>query len=431
MSKQIVELAVEHLKLGLYVSRLDRPWADTPFLFQGFEIQDEQELTQLRSLCRVVYVEVSPEEAKSLPNAARSATSAASRTPAATAAATTPALDLADLDVHLHSSNKESPVSPPDTVPLKSELVTAKNVHVQAKEVVANMLTRLQRGHGLEVEQLQSVVDAMVESVLRNRDAMSWLARMKHKDDYLYRHSLASSIWALAFGRHLGLDKNTLKALGMGAMLLDVGKTKLPTELLQRTGKPTLEEWKLIRAHVTHSLDFIKSIPQLDPQVITMVATHHERFDGKGYPDRLQGEAIPLIGRIAAIVDCYDAMTSERKYAKAKSPYDAVRELKKLSGTSFQAELVEFFIQAVGVFPTGTLVELNTGEVGVVISQNRFRRLRPEIMLILDARKKLRKDFVIANLKDDDANAGGTPSIWITQGLEAGAYNIDPTEYFL
>jgi len=163
-----------------------------------------------------------------------------------------------------------------------------------------------------------------------------------------------------------------------------------------------------------------------------MIATHHERFDGSGYPHSLKGDAIPLLGRIAGIVDCYDAMISERSYAKAKSAYDAVRELKRLGDVAFPSALVELFIQAVGVFPTGTLVELNTGEVGIVIGQNRFRRLRPEVMLILDSKKQPRQEFTTIDLLTCDGNMEkAEPTLWITRGLERGAYGIDPKEYFL
>lgn len=431
MSKQIVELPVEHLKIGLYVSRLDRPWVDTPFLFQGFAVADEQELAQLRSLCRSVYVEVSAVEAEELRALLRasSKSNGQSEPPGKAAPAPVRHLDLQQLEKNLSARQSQVPLK--DSTPLKTELGAAKTVHAEAKAAVAQMLDRLRRGRGLDVPQLESVVESMVESVVRNRDALGWLARMKSKDDYLYRHSLAASVWALAFGRHLGLDKETLKAVGVGAMLLDIGKTKLPTELLQKTEKPTAEEWNLIRAHVDHGLEFVRSIPNIDEQVVAMIATHHERFDGEGYPRKLKGDAIPLIGRIAGIVDCYDAMTSERHYAKPKSTYDSVRELKRLAGAWFQTELVELFIQAVGVFPTGTLVELNTGEVGVVVGQNRFRRLRPEVMLILDAQKNLRAEFLIADLQEQAGAAGDTPSIWITRGLEPGAHGIDPTEYFL
>ena len=132
-------------------------------------------------------------------------------------------------------------------------------------------------------------------------------------------------------------------------------------------------------------------------------------------------------------MDTYDAITSSRPYAKPKSTYDAVRQLKSLSNIWFQSELVEQFVQAVGVFPTGTLVELNTGEVGVVIGQSRYRRLRPEIMLILDASKELRDDFTIIDLQTQQEGEGheSTQKLWIVQGLEPGAFGIDPTEYYL
>jgi putative nucleotidyltransferase with HDIG domain len=275
-------------------------------------------------------------------------------------------------------------------------------------------------------------VGSMVDSVFRNRDAMGWLARMKSTDDYLYNHSLATSVWALAFGRHLGLDRDTLKTIGTGAMLLDVGKTRLSTQILRKPDKPTEREWQLIRQHVEQGLELLRATSGLDSRVLTMVATHHERLDGSGYPHGMKGDEIPLLGRIAGIVDGYDAMIAERCYAQPRSAYDAVRELKQLGGSAYPAQLVELFIQAVGVFPTGTLVELNTGEVGIVTGQNRFRRLRPEVMLILDAHKNVRTEFTTVDLLTCEENSGNNePALWIRRGLERGAFGIDPAEYFL
>jgi HD-GYP domain-containing protein (c-di-GMP phosphodiesterase class II) len=319
-----------------------------------------------------------------------------------------------------------------DSVGLKSELSLASATFGEAKRAVGAIFDNLRRGGGLDVPHLQTVVGSMVDSVFRNRDAMGWLARMKSKDDYLYSHSLSASVWALAFGRHLGLDKETLTSVGTGAMLLDIGKTGLPTELLKKQGKPSDDEWRMIYTHVNQGIELLGAAPNVDNRILTMIATHHERFDGSGYPHKLKGDEIPLIGRIAGIVDSYDAMISERSYAKPKSTYDAVRELKRLGGIAFPPALVELFIQAVGVFPTGSLVELNTGEVGVVIGQNRYRRLRPEVMVILDATKKVRDEFTTIDLLTCDENTGNAePNLWITQGLERGAYGIDPTEYFL
>ena len=255
---------------------------------------------------------------------------------------------------------------------------------------------------------------------------------MRSKDDYLYTHSLSTSVWALTFGRHLGLDREAMKVLGTGAMLLDVGKTRMPAHLLRKPEALTPTEWKLLRLHARYGAQLLRADEALDKRVIEMVESHHERFDGSGYGNGLKGEDIPFLARVAGIVDAYDAMISERAYAKPKTAYQAVRELSALAGTAFQPELVELFIQAVGVFPTGTLVELNTGEVGVVTAQNRYRRLKPEIMLILDANKQVREDFAQIDLYSCEANADpANPGLWITTGLDQNAYGIDPAEYFL
>jgi HD-GYP domain-containing protein (c-di-GMP phosphodiesterase class II) len=423
VSKEIVELPAEQLKKGVYVSRLDRPWTETPFLFQGFAIESDEELETLRRLCKVVYVEVSVEEAKEL-------RSAASKKPARAPKKADPPDTLNVLSADPAAFVGQVPLK--DPVQLKTELTLAASTYGEAKREVGAIFDNLRRGGGLDVPHLETVVGTMVDSVFRNRDAMGWLAHMKSKDDYLYTHSLAAAVWALAFGRHLGLDKETLKSIGTGAMLLDVGKTRLPTELLRKPETPSAEEWKLIRAHVDEGIALLREAPDVDERVVTMIATHHERFDGSGYPHNLKGDEIPLLGRIAGIVDCYDAMISERSYAKARSAYDAVRELKRLGDVAFPTALVELFIQAVGVFPTGTLVELNTGEVGIVIGQNRFRRLRPEVMLILDTKKQPRQEFTTVDLLTCDGNMEkAEPSLWITCGLERGAYGIDPKEYFL
>jgi HD-GYP domain-containing protein (c-di-GMP phosphodiesterase class II) len=255
---------------------------------------------------------------------------------------------------------------------------------------------------------------------------------MRGTDDYLYGHALATSVWALSFGRHLGLDKETLTLLGTGAMLLDIGKIRIPPKVLRKPGALDPPEWKLMQMHAAYGARLLRAAPGIDPRILSMVESHHERQDGSGYPSGLKGDQIPLIARIAGIVDSYDAMITNRSHARAKSAYDAVRELTVLSGKGFQAELVELFVQAVGVFPTGTLVELNTGEVGVVIAQNRFRRLRPEVMVILDGAKQVRSEFVTVDLLTCEANHDAQqPGLWITQALEPGAHGLDPEEYFL
>jgi putative nucleotidyltransferase with HDIG domain len=296
---------------------------------------------------------------------------------------------------------------------------------------LTKVLDGIRRGEKIEIVHMEAVVNPMVDSVLRNSTAMALLARMRTKDDYTYSHSIGSSIWALVFGRHLGLNRESLKALCQGGLLLDVGKTKIPMDLLKKPGKLTYEEMDQVRSHVEFGVELVKEIKGIDPRVIDMVATHHERYDGSGYPKGLKGSQISVFGRMAGIIDSYVAMTSERPYAPATSTYNAMREFKSLSDKSFQSEMVEQFIQAIGIFPSGTLVELNTGEVGVVIKEYSFQRLRPEVALILDSNKEPLSEIKVIDLHGNEDDSGAAPLVWIARGVEPGAYDIDPSEYFL
>jgi HD-GYP domain-containing protein (c-di-GMP phosphodiesterase class II) len=271
----------------------------------------------------------------------------------------------------------------------------------------------------------------MIDSIMRNDDALSWLVRMKKKDDYIYTHSIACAVWSMVFAKHLGLSAAEIHVLATGMVFMDVGKTTIPTELLIKSEALTPAEMEIMRTHVTHGVAIVSRIKGIDGRVIEMVRCHHERYNGTGYPSRLSGGNIPIFARIAGIIDTYDAMTTLRPYAKPHSPYDATRQLSKLAGVEFPAEVVEQFIQAIGVFPVGTLVELNTGEVGMVIAQNRVRRLRPKVLLLLDRDKQPFTAATVVDLRNQLTDDANRQSLWIERGLAPGDYGLDPTEYYL
>jgi HD-GYP domain-containing protein (c-di-GMP phosphodiesterase class II) len=174
-----------------------------------------------------------------------------------------------------------------------------------------------------------------------------------------------------------------------------------------------------------------RKAPGINADVLAMIESHHERADGSGYPRGISGSEIPVFGRIAGLVDSYDAMTSHRPWAPAKSPYDAIRELNSLAGTRFQKEMVEQFVQALGMFPTGSLVELNTGEIGIVVEQNRVRRLRPKIMILLDTTKTSLHEFKTVDLRQCPSDTHEPGACWIVRGHESGAFGIDSKNYFI
>ncbi len=184
-----------------------------------------------------------------------------------------------------------------------------------------------------------------------------------------------------------------------------------------------------MQGHVDAGLVLAEEAGVDDPKVLQMLHTHHERHDGSGYPHGLEGKAIPVFGRIAGIVDSYDAMISERPYSKAISSFAAIRELQAHADSLYQQEIVDHFIKAIGVFPVGTIVELNSGEVAVVVSQNGVWRLKPKVMLILQEDKEIRTDFVVIDLASAAQQAN--PKVWITKEHPTNAFGIDPGKYFL
>ena len=424
----IEEVATEHLVPGMYVTRLDRSWLETPFLFQGFVIKSQQEIDELKRYCRHVYVQ-SNEGARAAHRAGGAAPRSRTIFP--------PKQGLVRrVLTALRRSAAVQPEPAPgefyvDSVDVKVELTRAQDAYGQASSALSEMMERMRQGEKLDVAVLEAVVSPMIDSLLRNRDALTWLSRMKQTDDYTYGHSVSCGVYAIAFGRHLGLPKEDLEALGLGGLLLDVGKTRVPRDLLAKADALTSEELEVVRAHVKHSDAIVSEHAGLDPRVLGMVRSHHERYDGSGYPRRLKGPDIPVFARIAGIVDFYDALITPRAYAPAISAFDATRELHKRANTEFQAEMVEQFIQAVGVFPTGALVELSTGEVGVVVEQNRVRRLRPKVTLILDRDKRPMDRPTTVDLREYASDPGDKNALWIDRGHKSGAYGIDPATYYL
>jgi HD-GYP domain-containing protein (c-di-GMP phosphodiesterase class II) len=401
------KIKTDILKLGMYVTRLDRPWLETPFLFQGFYANSDKDLSDLRQHCRFVFID----DEKGV-----KADQYLDEEP------DKPALGL-DRGIL-----QEQKIIYPTSVDLKIELEAARDGERLLTEHVANIMIDVQNGGKISVSTIKSTVTGMIESILRNPDAYMWLRKLQKADSYLYSHAIDVSVLAVAFGRHLGLDKIELEDLAVGTMLFDIGKMKLPVELLTKPGKLTDAEFALMRRHVEYSVKLMEGTRGISPRSIDIALTHHERHNGKGYPRRLPGAQIPVFGRIAAIVDCYDAIVSKRPYSAPLPPHEAIAKIYEWRNFDFQEDLVEQFIQCLGIYPTGSIVELNTGAVGIVLAQNPVRRLRPKLMVILDENKKPLASFQTIDLFLEQAN---DTQIEITRALERGAFGIDPKDYFL
>lgn len=400
-------IAVDELRTGMFVCRLDREWLGTPFPIQGFEVASQEDLDQLARYCRHVYVDVRYVRP-------------------------TPVRRLMTLE-----GNRIGGVPYRATLPytvrttVRDELPKASAAQAAVLQMAQDIELDLRAGRPLSAERVQASVEPLVASVLRNPDAVFWLLGAIRRDRYSHAHALHCSALCAAFGRHLALPRDLVLDLATGGFLQDIGMASLPQALLDLPRALTPEETAQVRGHVEAGLRMLDEAGLASLTVREMVGGHHERHDGSGYVAGLAGEAIPLAARIGGLVDSYDALCSHRPFRIAQAPHQVLQVLYRERGKLFQEEVIEHFMQCLGVYPTGSLVELSNGEVAVVMAQNQARRLRPRVMVVLDDEKRPLRRFRDIDLMAVDEGAGGRPSLMISAALPPGAYGVDAVELFL
>ena len=521
------QFSVDDLAVGMFVSALDRPWLDTPFLVQGFLIEDEQTLAQLRQTCRKVTVDLRrsavndadypappkppatveakvgrvisrPAEPRKRPrslfprwlkemfagrgytepevdekpslahllrrNSETSPVKSANRLHVAAPSATTPERRpgvslgprrdlLAWLREQLERVRFGAPEEPSaadgsglsqasrvrpggrgptvyHNVPLEQELLRADDSFGAAIDMLGAVMHDIRVGKGLEIEAVESVVEDLVESIIRHPGALQLVSRMREADESSYTHALQVAVLLASFGRELGFSREQLTYLGQVGMLLDVGKLRIDERILNKCGNLTPAEFEEVKRHVQYGLEIVESSAVAHPDLVAGIAQHHERLNGSGYPRGLHDAEISPIGKMAGIVDTFSALTSIRPYAQPVSPYAAMQQLQGWADTYFNAGLVELFIQAIGIFPVGTLVELSTGEFAVVLEPGRPQRLKPKVLVVSAPDKTpLEIPFVLDLLHGESASADRVP--YIRQGLPTASFAVDTTEYYV
>ena len=393
------EIAVEDLELGMYVIELDRPWLDTPFDFQGFYVTSAERLEEVRSFCKRVFVDTDRER-----------WTPERRAPSSAA----PATAQADKDKVAH------------------ELVEANAVFESCEAAIRDSFETLRLEAKLDAERLTAASHDITESIQRNPDAILLLNRLHQKSDYELRRAMDSSITMITFGRSLQFANERLEILGLAGMLLDVGKIRIPDEVLNKAGMLTAGEYQMMKEHVQYSVDLVLEANGGLPQgVADIILQHHERQDGSGYPKGLKGDQISMEGGMAAIADSFSALTSERCFAEPMSPSSALNQLYAMRGKVFDEALVEQFIQCIGIYPVGSAVEMNSGEIGIVMAQNPVRRLQPRVMLVLDPHyKQLPHPQVILDLTREPKTGSGEP-YRIRRTLPLQKLPIDPNDFFI
>ncbi len=300
-----------------------------------------------------------------------------------------------------------------DTVAFEEELIEAKDIRNEAEILVKDFMERVRIDGEISAGQVNATVNRMVQSVFKNQDALASLSRLKSCDDYTFTHSVNVCILSLALGRHLGLGESGLQDLGVGAILHDVGKMLVPQKILKKPGTLTEEEFSVMQRHTELGAEILAKNGEIPKTSLLVASHHHERYDGSGYLDKLSGDQIHIYARIAAVADVYDAMTSNRVYQKGMHPEAALRKMYRFRGVHFDGELVERLIKCLGIYPIGTFVELNTGEMAVVRMPNHLDPLKPKVLMLYDnSRRRLPRPLDV-DLKADEQR-------WITSSKNPG-----------
>ena len=401
-------ISIGQLKIGMKVEKLDRSWLATPFLRHKFTITSSEQIQQLHA-SGVQQLDVDADE---------SCQDSGSFVPAM----------LAGAEI-------SQPISPtlepePPTIPFAEELPAAQQVYKAAKMIIQQAMEDVRMGRALNMEAVSEVVGSMADSILRSPDALTSLTRLKLFDEYTFFHSVNTSVLALSVGRHLGYGRVPLLQLGTGMLLHDIGKTLIPIEILNKPGRYEDNEFEIMKQHVLRGAEILSHTTGLTDMFLKPTLEHHERVDGTGYPHHRSKVDLSQFGLIAAIVDIYDAVTSDRCYHKGKTPHDTLQLLYQLGIQGHvDGELVQQFVQVVGVYPVGSCVLLNTGETAIVKQVNHHVPLLPVVVLITDEDGRPRStpiDLDLAAQRRQPSQSiasilnpitlGGNPQIYLDKG---------------
>ncbi len=363
----IKEINVQDLRVGMYVERLGISWFHHPFARNKFRIAKESEIKKIIE-CGIVTVEINTQKSIDVALPAEKD-------------------DTEDEIFSVEKSAKQQedvPLAEQEPVPLKEEIERSVEIYKKNLSLVHKLVDDIKKGGKIDARSVNDTVDQMIESVFRNRYAAVTLAKLKAYDEYTFTHSINVSIFALALGRQLKLSRKQLKMLGSGAMLHDIGKASIPEHVLNKPGPLTEEEFRVMKTHPELGIKHLKNVENVRNEILQCILNHHEKINGTGYPRKLKGAAIGDYAKMVSIADSYDAITSTRVYQKSTLAPNALKIIFSLRGEHFYTSFVERFIQVVGIYPVGTLVKLNTKEIGVVTSINPSKLLYPDIELITD-----------------------------------------------
>jgi len=397
------------LKVGMFIHDLDCGWMEHPFMRSRFLLTDEDEIRKIGA-ARIRGVVIDCGRGLDV-DAAPTVMEAAARTEA---------------EVMALARAERPAVAAQARVDLGTELQRAAGLRRHATEVVRSVMQDARLGKVTQVDQVEPVVRDITESILRNTGALLGLLHIKNKDDYTFQHSVSVCALMVAFCRARGMDEQTIHQAGIGGLLHDTGKALVPGAILNKQGRLTGEEFDIVKRHPRDGYELLLRAPEIGAIPLDITLHHHERRDGSGYPERQAGDAISELAQMAAIVDVYDAITSDRCYHKGIAPAEALRKLHEWSALHFDPALVQAFMRCVGIYPVGTLVLLESGRLGVVVEAHPGSLLTPKVNVFFHTR---RQAYIRPETVDLSKGVGFGGGDRIVRHESHTAWNVDPQRF--
>lgn len=396
-------IPVTDVKLGMFICEFCGSWMEHPFWKTKFFLEDPQDLDSIKtSGIKELWIDIELGlDSDSNDNSQYSE----------------------DIDRETESllSGAENSRSV-DRVSLEQEIAQAAKLCSKTKAAVVEMFSDARMGKAIQVEHAQSLVEEISDSVMRHPHALISLARLKTADEYTYMHSVAVCGLMIALARQLNLNEEMVHTAGLAGLLHDLGKMAIPGTILNKPGKLTDHEFNVVKSHPEMGAKALLNHPLINAIVIDVVLHHHEKTDGSGYPHRLRGENISLFAKMGAVCDVYDAITSNRPYKKGWSPAESIRKMAEWSKGHFDEAVFQAFVKAVGIYPTGSLVRLESNRLGVVIEQHPTSLLLPTVKVFFSIKTRspiIQETLDLAQLIGKDKITGReTPEDWGFKNLD-------------
>ncbi|EIK46772.1 HD domain protein [Cellvibrio sp. BR] len=396
-------IAVKDIKLGMFICEFCGSWMEHPFWKTRFLLDDEKDLHAIQaSGIKELWIDVS--------QGIDASDAAAAKTEAEVAQ---------EAEALLLGADK---AAVGEKLSLDEEIQTAAKLCAKAKEAVIEMFSDARMGRAIQVEQARALVEEISNSVLRQPHALISLARLKNADEYTYMHSVAVCALMIALARQLNIDEEMVREAGFAGLLHDLGKVGIPMKVLNKPGKLTDAEFSVVKSHPEVGARILMENYDVSPMVLDVCLHHHEKVDGTGYPHGLKGDTISLFAKMGAVCDVYDAITSNRPYKKGWAPADSIRKMAEWSKGHFDEAVFQAFVKTVGIYPTGSLVRLESGRLAVVVEQNEHSLLNPTVKVFFSAKTKMpiiQETLDLAALKGKDKIIGReSPDDWGFKNLD-------------